>query len=107
MPTRAATIRGRMKGPLLPAVFVPFTMRTTVREDHLGSIPHRFGAHHCQPPRMGTVGRRQIHKHHGSPAGRDTSKHSHPSNASLERYLQDRFVAYNDIHMDLPVCIEH
>ncbi|BCW70997.1 hypothetical protein [Arthrobacter sp. NicSoilB8] len=89
----------------MPTSFIPFTMRATVREDHKRSfrtdIERLTGGHRGWAPLDVVKSTDTQALLRGAIA---QSVHT-ATDASLAQYLQDRFVADNDIHLDLTVCI--
>lgn len=89
----------------MPTPFIPFTMRATVREDHKRSfrldLERLTGGHRGWAPL-------DVVKSTDTQAllrgAIERSVHT-ATDESLARYLQDRFVADNDIYLDLTVCI--
>ena len=89
----------------MPNSFIPFTMRATVREDHKRSfrtdIERLTSGHRGWAPLDVVKSTATQALLHGAIV---QSVHT-ASDASLARYLQDRLVADNDIHLDISVCI--
>jgi hypothetical protein len=89
----------------LPTSFIPFTMCATVREDHKRSF--RTDLERVASARRGWAPLDVVKSTdtqallHGAIA---QSVHT-ATDASLARYLQDRLVADNDIHLDITVSI--
>ena len=89
----------------MPTSFIPFTMRASVREDHKRSfrtdIERLAGGHRGWAPL-------DVVKSTDTQAvlcgAIEQSTHT-ATGASLARYLQDRFVTDDDIHLDLTVSI--
>ncbi len=89
----------------MPTPFIPFTLRATVREDHKRSfrtdIERLTGGHRGWAPLDVVKSTDTQAVLRGAIA---QSVHT-ATDASLARYLQDRFVADNDIYLDLTVSI--
>jgi hypothetical protein len=90
----------------LPTAFIPFTLRATVREDHKRSFRtdiERLTSGHrgWMPLDVVKSTNTQALLRGAVPKSVHTA-----SDASLARYLEDRLVAGNDIHLDLTVSIE-
>ena len=89
----------------MPYSFIPFTMRATVREDHKRSfrtdIERLTSGHRGWAPLDVVKSTDTQALLHGAIA---QSVHT-ATDASLARYLQDRLVADNDIHLDITVSI--
>ena len=86
--------------------FIPFTLRATVREDHKRSFRtdiERLTSGHrgWMPLDVVKSTNTQALLRGAVPKSVHTA-----SDASLARYLEDRLVAGNDIHLDLTVSIE-
>lgn len=91
---------------VLPTEFIPFNMRASVREDHKRSFRtdiERLTSGHrgWAPLDMVKSTDTQALLRGAVPKSVHTA-----TDASLARYLQDRLVADDDIHVDLTVCIE-
>lgn len=86
--------------------FIPFNMRATVREDHKRSfrtdIERLTSGHRGWAP-LDVV--KSTNTHALLRGAVPESVHT-ATDASLARYLQDRLVADDDIHVDLTVIIE-
>lgn len=90
----------------MPTAFIPFTLRATVREDHKRSFRtdiERLTSGHrgWMPLDVVKSTNTQALLRGAVPKSVHTA-----SDASLARYLEDRLVAGNDIHLDLTVSIE-
>ncbi|MGO4807382.1 hypothetical protein AB4089_19940 [Arthrobacter sp. 2MCAF15] len=89
----------------MPTPYVPFTMHATVREEHKRSfrtdLERLTGGHRGWAPLDVVKSTDTQAVLRGAIA---QSVHT-ATDASLARYLQHRFVADNDIHLDLAVCI--
>ena len=89
----------------MPIPFIPFTMCASVREDHKRSfrtdIERLTGGHRGWAPLDVVKSTDTQAVLHGAIA---QSVHT-ATDASLARYLQDRFVADNEIYLDLTVNI--
>lgn len=89
----------------MPTSFIPFTMRATAREDHKRTF--RTDIERVASGRRGWAPLDVVKSTdsqallHGAIA---QSVHT-ATDAGLARYLQDRLVADNDIHLDITVSI--
>lgn len=89
----------------MPTSFISFTLSATVREDHKRSfrtdIERLTGGHRGWAP-LDVVKSTDTH---AVLCGAIAQSVHTATGASLARYLQDRFVADDDIHLDLTVSI--
>jgi hypothetical protein len=90
----------------LPTAFIPFTMHATVQEGHKRSFRtdiERLTAGHRGWAPLDVV--KSTNTKAFLRGAIPQSEHT-VTDASLARYLEDRLVADNDIHLDLSVTIE-
>ncbi|MFF2243450.1 hypothetical protein ACFVTM_04650 [Arthrobacter sp. NPDC058130] len=89
----------------MPTPYISFTMRATVREEHKRTfrtdLERLTGSHRGWAPLDVVKSTDTEAVLRGAIA---QSVHT-ATDASLARHLQDSFVADNDIHLDLAVCI--
>jgi hypothetical protein len=96
----------RVKGPLLPTYFVPFTVCATVTEEHIRSFRtdlERLTASHRGWAPLDVV------KSTNTTAllrGAIPQSIHTATDASLTSYLQERLVAEKDIHLNLIASIQ-
>lgn len=90
----------------MPTAFIPFTMHATVQEDHKRSFRtdiERLTAGHRGWAPLDVV--KSTNTKAFFRGAIPQSEHT-VSDASLARYLENRLVADNDIHLDLSVTID-